>query len=102
MKLYNETVFDHSNTPENRPPMNQQLLAVALIALPCLIIAFGLVIDWLIVSIITNASLYYIVVLIPAVLIFLSRSLFKRNASPLRMASRWTLKSYEESIVGLD
>ncbi|GHO99242.1 hypothetical protein KSF_092900 [Reticulibacter mediterranei] len=104
MKLYNDTVFDNSNTPENRSPMSQQGLAVALIALPCLIIIFGLVIDRLIDSFATNGTLSYmtVVVLIPAVLIFLSRSLFKRNASPLRMASRWTLKSYEESIVGLD
>jgi hypothetical protein len=105
MKLYNnDTVFDNSHTPESRSPMSQQLLALALIAIPCLIIAFGLVIDSLIKSIITDAGLAYLILimLVPAALIVLSRSLFKRNASPLRMASRWTLQSYEESIVGLD
>jgi hypothetical protein len=101
MKLYNnDTVFDNSH----RPPMSQQLLALALIVIPCLIIAFGLVIDTLINSFATDGTLAYMIVvmLVPAALIVLSRSLFKRNASPLRMASRWTLQSYEESIVGLD
>jgi hypothetical protein len=84
--------------------MSQQLLAFALIAIPCIIIALGLVIDRFIDSFTVDGSLAYmsVVMLIPAALVFLSRSLFKRNASPLRMASRWTLKSYEENIAGLD
>ena len=63
-------------------------------------IVFGLFIDRLIAS--SNTNLVYLAFVIPAVLILLNRSLLKSDSSHLRMASRWTLKSYGESIAGLD
>ena len=102
MKMYNnDTVFENSNRPDRHSPMSQRILALALIAIPCLMIIFGLFIDALITSIITT-NLAYVVLAIPAALILLSRSLFKRNSSRLRIASRWTLRPYEESLAGLD
>ena len=106
MKLHNnETVFDNSNTPDRHSPMSQRILAFALIAIPCLMIVFGLFVDTLIPSSFTDNNLAYLVLIpvIPIVLILLSRSLLKKShSSRLRMASRWTLKSYQESITGLD
>lgn len=104
MKLQNnDTVFEFSKTPDSHSPMSQRILALALIAIPCLMIVFGLFIDTLIASSIPDTNLAYLVLGIPpAVLILLSRSLLKSNSSHLRIASRWTLKSYEESIAGLD
>src|SRR5690349_445375 len=101
MKLYNnETVFGNSNTPEQHFPINSRLLAVALIAIPCLAIVLGLFIDTLINS--ANTYLSYLILVIPALLIVSNRLIFKNNSSHLRTASQWTLKSYENSIAGLD
>jgi len=63
-------------------------------------IVFGLSIDRLIAS--SNTDLVYLAFAIPTLLILLNRLLLKSNPSQLRIASRWTLKSYEESIAGLD
>jgi hypothetical protein len=101
MKLYNnDTVFDNSNTPEQRFPINSRLLAIALIAIPCLSIVLGLFIDALLN--IANTGLTYLILVIPAMLIASNRLLLKNNASPLRTASTFMLKSYEGSIAGLD
>ncbi len=101
MKLHNNaTVFDSANTPDSHSPMSQRILALALIAIPGLMIVFGLFIDMLIAS--SNTNLVYLVFVIPTMLIVLNRSLLKSNSSHLRIASRWTLKSYKESIAGLD
>jgi hypothetical protein len=103
MKLYNnDTVFNNSNTPEKHSPINQRMLALALIAIPCLLIAFGLVIDTLTEASIINANLTYLLFIVPTGLVVLDRTLFKNNSSHLSIASKWTLKSYEESIAGLD
>src|SRR5450631_4516605 len=101
MKLHdNDTVFDNFNAPDGNSSMNSRMLAVALIALPCLMIVFGLFIDALIGS--SNTDFVYLLFVIPTALILLSRLLLKNNSSQLRIASRWTLKSYQESIAGLD
>ncbi len=101
MKLYNnDTVFDNSNTPKQRFPINSQLLAIALIAIPCLSIVLGLFIDTLIN--IANTSLSYLLLAIPAVLIASNRLLLKNNSSPLRTAATLTFRSYEDTIAGLD
>ena len=96
----NDTVFDNSNTSDRHSLMSQQILALALIVIPCLMIVFGLFIDMLIAS--SNTNLVYLALVIPTVLILLNRSLLKSNSSHIRIASRWTLKSYKESIAGLD
>jgi len=101
MKMHNnDTVFENFNAPERNSPMNSWMLAVALIAIPCLMIVFGLSIDTLIGSSDTNFA--YLLFFIPTALVLLNRLLLKNNSSQLRIASRWTLKSYEESIAGLD
>jgi hypothetical protein len=101
MKLHdNDTVFDNFNAPDRQSPMSSRMLALALIAIPCLLIVFGLFIDTLIGSSLTNFVVLGLT--IPTALVLLSRLLLKNNSSQLRIASRWTLKSYEESIAGLD
>ena len=101
MKLHNnDTAFDSLHASDRRSPINRQMLALALIAIPCLMIVFGLFIDTLIAS--SNTNLVYLTFVIPTLLILLNRSLLKSNSSQIRIASRWTLKSYQESIVGLD
>ena len=105
MKMHdNDTIFEKLNTPESHSPMSQRMIALVLIAIPCLMIVLGLFIDTLIgssaSSVIVSINLVYVV--IPMLLIAASRLLLRNNPSPLIAASRWTMKSYEESIAGLD
>ena len=101
MKLHdNDTVFENFNEQDRQSPMSSRMLAVVLIVLPCLMVVFGLSIDTLLGSSDTNFA--YLLFCIPTALVLLNRLLLKNNSSQLRIASRWTLKSYEESIAGLD
>jgi hypothetical protein len=100
MKLHNnETVFDNLNTPKRHYPMSSRILSLALIAISCLMIVFGLFIDRLPESNTTN--LFYLISCIPVTLFIIVQLfyLFLRKSDPeLRIASRWALKS----IAGLD
>jgi hypothetical protein len=84
--------------------MGQRLLAFALIAIPCLLIIFGLLTGTLIRPDASN-NIYgiggYLPTIIILVFLVLRYSLFKNNPR-LRRASMWTFRSYSQSVVGLD
>jgi hypothetical protein len=84
--------------------MSQRILALALIAIPCLLIVFGLLTGTLIEPDASN-NIYgmggYLPAMIVVVVQVLSYSLFKSNPR-LRRASMLTLRSYAQSVVGLD
>jgi hypothetical protein len=100
----NDTVFDDWNTPERQSTMRQRILALVLIVIPCLMIVFGLLTGTLIE---VNASniVYgiggYLPTVTAVVFMVLSYSLFRNNPR-LRRASMLTLRSYAQSVMGLD
>jgi hypothetical protein len=105
MKLHNnDTVFDDSNIPDRHSPLSQRILALVLIAIPCLMIVFGLITGTLIkldASNIIYGTEGYIPTAIIVVLIAVSYSLFRNNPR-LRRASMVTFRSYAQSVIGLD
>src|SRR2546429_6894034 len=105
MKLpNNDTIVNNSETSDRHSPMGQRVLAFALIAIPCLMIVFGLLTGTLIRPDASN-NIYgiggYLPTVIILVFVVLSYSLFKNNPR-LRRASMWTFRSYAKSVVGLD
>lgn len=100
----NDKVTDNAEILDRHSPMSQRVLALVLIAIPCLMIVFGLLTGTLIEpdasNIIYSIGLYLPTVMVVAFLV-LSRFLFKNNPR-LRIASQWTLRSYTQSVMGLD
>ena len=105
MKLHtNDTIVDTSQLPERHSPMSRRILVFVLMAIPCLMIVFGLLTGTLL-RLNTSNIIYgiggYLPTAIIIVLVVVSYSLFKNNP-PLRRASMLTFRSYSQSIVGLD
>ena len=100
----NDKVTDNAEILDRHSPMKQRILASVLIAIPCLMIVFGLFTGTLSEPDTSNI-IYYIGLYLPTVMIVaflvLSRFLFKNNPR-LRIASQWTLRSYTQSVMGLD
>jgi hypothetical protein len=104
MTLYNNDKMIDNSESSDRQPSNQRLIALALIAIPCLMIVFGLLTGTLI-SLNPSNIIYgvggYFPTLIAFVFLGLSYALFRNNPR-LRRASMLTLRSYKQSVMGLD
>jgi hypothetical protein len=100
----NATIVDYSETPDRHSPMSQRVLVFVLIAIPCLMIVFGLLTAILIRPNVSNI-IYgiggYLPIVIGWVFLVLNYSLLKNNPR-LRRASMLTFRSYAQSVMGLD